>query len=116
VLTPGEDAEARSLRGQGWTITAIARHLGRSRRTVGDYLHGRRVAGLRRPPPDAVLPYLDHCARRRADDPALPASTLYDEITLRGYRGGYSTLTRALRRQHQPPPHQAEPGERADRG
>ena len=34
MLTHGEDVEAHALKQRGWTISAIARHLGRDRKTV----------------------------------------------------------------------------------
>ena len=47
MLTREEDVDAHALRKQGWTISAIARHLGRDRKTVRAYLNGERVAGER---------------------------------------------------------------------
>jgi predicted transcriptional regulator len=62
MLTWEDDVEAHALRKQGWTISAIARHLERDRKTIREYLRGdrtpggrarsARVRGLRR-----VLPY-----------------------------------------------------------
>lgn len=34
MLTREDDADAHALRGQGWTITAIAKHLGHARKTI----------------------------------------------------------------------------------
>jgi IS30 family transposase len=34
MLSLEEDVEAQALRDQGWTISAIARHLGRDRKTI----------------------------------------------------------------------------------
>ncbi len=34
MLTRGEDVEAHALRERGWRVSAIARHLGRDRKTV----------------------------------------------------------------------------------
>jgi transposase len=104
MLSREEDVDAHALRRQGWTIAAIARHLGRDRKTIRAYLNGERVAGCRRQPPDAFVPFLDYCRQRLADDPHLWASTLFDEVTALGYAGAYSTFTRALRR-YQVRPH-----------
>ena len=49
MLTREEDIDAHALRRQGWTISAIARHLGRDRKTIRAYLAGGRVAGERKP-------------------------------------------------------------------
>jgi transposase len=85
-------------------ISAIARHLGRDRKTIRAYLNGGRVPGQRRQAPDAFVPFLPYCQQRLADDPHLWASTLFDEVTALGYQGAYSTFTRALRR-YQVRPH-----------
>ncbi|MCC9312539.1 IS21 family transposase, partial [Kitasatospora sp. RB6PN24] len=90
--------DAHALRRQGWSISAIARHLGRDRKTIRAYLKGERVPEHRRQAPDAFVQFLDYCRQRLADDPHLWASTLFDEITELGYQGAYSTFTRALRR------------------
>ena len=48
MFTGNEDMEATALRQQGWSISAIARHLDRDRKTVRAHLNGERVAGVRR--------------------------------------------------------------------
>src|SRR5260370_576798 len=53
MLTQGESVEAHALRERGWSVSPIARHLGRDRKTVRAYLRGggggggarRRAAG-----------------------------------------------------------------------
>jgi DNA-binding NarL/FixJ family response regulator len=50
MLTQGEDVEVHALAGRGWSIAAIARHLGRDRKTVRAYVSGKRTAGVRRRP------------------------------------------------------------------
>jgi hypothetical protein len=47
MFTGKEDMEATALREQGWSISAITRHLGRSRETVRRHLDGKRTAGER---------------------------------------------------------------------
>ena len=99
MLSLEEDVEAQALRDQGWSISAIARHLGRDRKTIRSYLSGERSPGRRKPAgPDPFEPFVAYCRARLADDPHLWASTLLDEVTELGYQGGYSTFTRALRR------------------
>ena len=46
MLTQEEDIDAHALKRQGWTISAIARHLGRDRKTVRAYLNGVRELSL----------------------------------------------------------------------
>ena len=47
MLTWEEDIDAHALRKRGWTISAIARHLDRDRKTVRGYLCGDRTPGVR---------------------------------------------------------------------
>ncbi|MEU6722031.1 hypothetical protein ABZ897_62265 [Nonomuraea sp. NPDC046802] len=93
--------EAHALRARGWSISAIARHLGRDRKTIRTYLNGQRTPGQRsRSLPDPFEPFIEYC-RLRLDtdsgDPHLWATTLFEEIVELGYAGGYSSFTRALR-------------------
>ncbi|CRK56835.1 Mobile element protein [Alloactinosynnema sp. L-07] len=105
MLSLEEDVEAQALREQGWSISAIARHLGRDRKTIRRYLAGEAEPGRRRPAaPDPFAPFVEYCRARLADDPHLWAATLLDELIELGYRGGYSSFTRALRR-HRLRPH-----------
>ena len=90
--------EAEALRKQGWTISAIARHLG------GDPGDGAPVPVRRAHPgvrpasaPDPFAEYVEYCRQRLADDPHLWATTLFDEVVELGYRGSYPSFTRAIR-------------------
>lgn len=77
-----EDVEAHALRQQGWSISAIARHLGRDRKTIRRYLSGEREPGKRkRAEPDPFEPFVEYCRVRLADDPHVWASTLLDEVS-----------------------------------
>ena len=49
MLTQEDDVDAHALRKRGWSISAIARHLGHDRKTIRAYLNGDRVAGVRAP-------------------------------------------------------------------
>ena len=48
MLTQGESVEAHALRKRGWSVSAIARHLKRDRKTVRAYLEGTREPGKRK--------------------------------------------------------------------
>ena len=98
MLTHGEDVEAHALRSRGWTISAIARHLGRDRKTVRAYINGERVPGVRaRSAPDPLGPFTKYLAARFVDDPHVWASALYDEVGRLGYRLSYPSFVRQLR-------------------
>jgi predicted transcriptional regulator len=45
MLTREDDVDAHALHRRGWTISAIARHLGHDRKTIRAYLHGDQVPG-----------------------------------------------------------------------
>lgn len=97
MLTREDDVDAHALRANGWTISAIARHLGHDRKTIRAYLNGR-VAGERaRPGGDPFEPFVGYVRARLAEDPHLWASTLADELAGLGYGQSYATLTRQIR-------------------
>lgn len=91
--------EAHALHRRGWSISAIARHLGHDRKTIRAYLNGVREPGVRRKSvPDLIDPFVEYCRIRLADDPHLWASTLLDELRPLGFTGSYQSLTAAVRR------------------
>lgn len=99
MLTQGESVEAHALRERGWSVSAIARHLGRDRKTVRAYLSGQREPGRRRPAgPDRFGPFERYCRLRFGADPHLWATTLFEEVQGLGYEGAYPSFTRALRK------------------
>ena len=98
MLTWENDVEATALRSQGWSISAIARHLGRDRKTIRDYLEGTRVPGERTSSRiDPFEEYAQYAKIRLVDDPHLWATALFDEVVALGYGGSYPSFTRALR-------------------
>lgn len=99
MLTQEEDVELSALHRRGWTVSAIARHLGRDRGTIRRYLQGEVVPGQRRRSrPDALDPYISYLTARFVDDPHVWATALFDEVTRLGYEGKYSSFTGQLRR------------------
>lgn len=98
MLSWEDDVEAHALRRRGWSISAIARHLGHDRKTVRAYLRGEREPGRRASRgPDVMAPFVEYCRIRLADDPHLWASVLLDELRELGYEGSYPSLTAAIR-------------------
>src|SRR5256712_6982775 len=99
MLTQGESVEAHALRERGWSISAIARHLGRDRKTVRAYVAGKRSPGIRRPArPDPLGPFVAYLAARFLDDPHLWLTALFDEVTALGYPRSYPSFVRGVRR------------------
>lgn len=93
--------QAAALRARGWSISAIARHLGRDRKTVRGYLSGKRAPGQRkRTEPDPFDAIAGYVARRLADDAHVWATALYDEVVALGYPLSYQSFTRSLRQRH----------------
>src|SRR5260370_21041999 len=98
MLTQGESVEAHALGERGWSVSAMARPLGRERKTVRAYLSGKREPGRRKPAgPGRFAPFGSYCRIRFGDDPHLWATALFDEVADLGYEGSYPSFTRALR-------------------
>jgi transposase len=98
MLTPGEDMEISALKKRGWSISAIARHVGHDRKTVRAYLCGEREVGVRTAaesdPFDRFGPYV---RQRLVDDPHVRATVLFAEVVALGYGRAYPTFTRKVR-------------------
>jgi len=98
MLTQEDDVDAHALRKRGWSISAIARHLGHDRKTIRAYLNGERVAGVRvATGPGLFDPFVEYCRERLIEDPHLWAMTLFDEVVALGCVQSYPTFTRQLR-------------------
>ena len=98
MITREDDVDAHALHRRGWTISAIARHLGKDRKTIRAYLAGERTAGIRvLSEPDPFDRFATYCGERLREDPHLWASALFDEVLALGYDRSYPTFTRQLR-------------------
>jgi hypothetical protein len=98
MISRGEDVEAQALKNRGWSTSAIARHLGRDRKTIRAYLSGQREAGVRRSSvPDPLEPYRAYLVARFADNAHIWASALFDEVVALGYGQSYVSFARQLR-------------------
>lgn len=105
MLTQEDDVDVHALHRQGWTISAIARHLGHDRKTIRAYVKGDRVAGQRVSTVlDPFEKYAIYCTQRLKDDPHVWATTLFDEVLELGFDRSYSSFTRDLR-SHRIRPH-----------
>ncbi len=99
MLAEEEFVEASALYRRGWSISAIARHLGRDRKTIRGYVHGERMPGVRRRVvADHFVSFEPYVRERLLEDPHLWGSALYDEVVALGYPRSYVTFVRELRR------------------
>jgi hypothetical protein len=98
MLALEEDVEAQALRAQGWSVSAIARHLGRDRKTIRRYLSGDVVPGKlgrrgrirsSRSSPTAGLgwPMTRTCGRRRCWTRSPNSATAVRSVTCPPRRG-----------------------------
>jgi len=98
MLSRGEDVEVNALVERGWNISAIARHFGRDRGTISNYVNGKAEPGVRRPAgPDPLERFSGYESARFLDDPHLWATALYDEVVAMGYDRSYPSFARQLR-------------------
>jgi transposase len=96
MLTEEDDVELHALAARGWSVSAIATHTGRDRKTIRKYLKGEGARGRRRPAPSCLQPFLKYIAARY--DPHLRATVLHGELVEAGFERSYPTLVRKLRR------------------
>ena len=89
MLTEEDDVEIHALARRGWSVSAIARHTGRDRKTVRKYLAG--PAALREPVPSCLEPFREYVAARFVDDPHVDGSVLHREVVELGFDRAYVT-------------------------
>lgn len=98
MLSGDEDLEIDALKQRGWSISAIARHVGRDRKTVRGYLNGEREVGVRKRDEPDPFDEIEACVRQRlTDDQLVWATVLFAEVAALGYPRAYATFTRQLR-------------------
>jgi transposase len=96
MLTEEDDVELHARAARGWSVSAIATHTGRDRKTIRKYLKGEGARGRRRPAPSCLQRFLKYIAARY--DPHLRATVLHGELVEAGFERSYPTLVRKLRR------------------
>ena len=84
--TREDDVDIHALRRQGWTITAIARHVDRDRKKVREHLNGKREPGVQKRAVDPFAPFLHYVTARLIQDPHLWGIMLFDELHALGSR------------------------------
>jgi transposase len=97
MLSWEEFVELRNLHERGWSISAIARHLGKDRKTVRRYLADPDARpGVRKPADRLLDPYAAYVGARLEDNPHLAGTVLDRELGELGFAGSYRTLARHL--------------------
>ncbi len=96
MLTEEDDVEIHALARRGWSVSAIARHTGRDRKTVRKYLTEPRLP--RAPAPSCLVPFRDYLSARLADDAHVDGTVLHREVAGLGFARSYVTFVRELRR------------------
>src|SRR4051794_41842027 len=95
MLTEEDDVEIHALARRGWSVSAIARHTGRDRKTVRRYLVG--PAAAREPPASCLEPFRDDLVARLGDDAHVDGTVLFREVLELGFERSYVTFVRQLR-------------------
>jgi transposase len=95
MLTEEDDVEIHALARRGWSVSAIARHTGRDRKTVRKYLCGPGPS--RQPAVSCLEPFREYLVARFVDDAHVDGTVLYREVLELGFDRSYPTLVRQLR-------------------
>jgi transposase len=96
MLTEEDDVEIHALARRGWSVSAIARHTGRDRKTIRKYLSGPRP--VRGPGESCLEPFRDYLIARLAEDAHVDGTVLFREVAPLGFDRSYVTFVRELRR------------------
>lgn len=95
ILTDAERAEIAALDARGWSVSAIARHTGRDRKTVRRSIAGDVTRSSRE---SCLAPISDVLRELLAANPHVPATELYQHARSAGFDRSYVTFARELRR------------------
>jgi transposase len=96
MLTQEDDVEIHALARRGWSVSAIARHTGRDRKTVRKYL--KDAGPSREPAPSCLEPFGGYLTVRFADDAHVDGTVLFREVVELGFDRSYVTFVRELRK------------------
>ena len=100
MIKLGEVVMILDLHRQGLSVSAIALQLGIDRKTVRNYIaRGLKppVYGPRQPRTRRIEPFIPYLRERVEAWPGLTGRRLWRELKERGYQGGYTAVTDALR-------------------
>lgn len=97
MFTQEESVEAYALAARGWSISSIARHLGRDRKTIRSHIRAHREPGVRARVADPFAVFEPYLAQRFKDDAHVRVQVLMRELVPLGFEASYQTLTREIR-------------------
>jgi hypothetical protein len=80
---------------RGWSVSAIARHTGRDRKTVRKYLAG--AGPSREPAPSCLVPFREYLVARLVEDAHVDGMVLHREVVGLGFDRSHVTFVRQLR-------------------
>lgn len=89
--------ELKALQGKGYSIRAMSRHLNMSRQTIKKYLDMETLPRKSYGSNNAIERFFPYIKTRMEKEPTIFLTTLWEELKSKGYKGGYSTLSEALR-------------------
>lgn len=89
MFTWEEDVEIHALKDRGIPISDIARHTGKNRRTVSNYLNGTTPGVRTTTIPDPFEKFVDYIRARLLQDPHLVPITLFGGLVELGYLLSY---------------------------
>ena len=78
MLTQEDDVEVHALARRGWSVSAIARHTGRDRKTIAKYLAGQGPSRV--PAASCLEPFRPYLKARFDDDAHVLGTVLYEEL------------------------------------
>ena len=90
MLTEEDDVEIAALARRGWSVSAIARHTGRDRKTIRKYLKGEKPSGGRLA--SCVEPFREYLAARFSEDAHVDGTVLFREVVELGFERSYPTF------------------------
>src|SRR3546814_611710 len=89
--------QLKELQGKGYSIRAMARHLGMHRQTVKSYLDMETLPRKSQGHVNALEKFFPYIKKRMEEEPDIFLTTLWDGLKSQGYNGAYTTLSAALR-------------------
>lgn len=89
--------QLKELQGKGYSIRAMARHLGMHRQTVKGYLDIETLPRKSQGGINQLEKFFPYIKERMGQEPDMLLTTLWKELREQGYPGAYSTLSEALK-------------------